>query len=107
MSEHPLGPFEKASNNPVLEKNVEKGGIVTGTGHNSVTWSKDGKQMYCVYHGRTQKTGDERVVFIDKMRINENGLLVVEAIYSIVIYLFQQRHSFQRERSVVALDIFQ
>ena len=63
---------------PVLEKNVEKGGIVTGTGHNSVTWSKDGKQMYCVYHGRTQKTGDERVVFIDKMRIDENGLLVVE-----------------------------
>ena len=78
VSEHPLGPFEKASNNPVLEKNVEKGGIVTGTGHNSVTWSKDGKQMYCVYHGRTQKTGDERVVFIDKMRIDENGLLVVE-----------------------------
>ena len=78
MSEHTLGPFEKASNNPVLEKNVEKGGIVTGTGHNSVTWSKDGKQMYCVYHGRTQKTGDERVVFIDKMRIDENGLLVVE-----------------------------
>ena len=34
VSEHPLGPFEKASNNPVLEKNVEKGGIVTGTGHN-------------------------------------------------------------------------
>ena len=57
---------------------MEKGGIVTGTGHNSVTWSKDGKQMYCVYHGRTQKTGDERVVFIDKMRIDENGLLVVE-----------------------------
>lgn len=78
VSEHPLGPFEKASNNPVLEKNVEKGGIVTGTGHNSVTWSKDGKQMYCVYHGRTQKTGDERVVFIDKMRIDEKGLLVVE-----------------------------
>ena len=24
VSEHPLGPFEKASNNPVLEKNVEK-----------------------------------------------------------------------------------
>ena len=34
--------------------------------------------MYSVYHGRTQKKGDERVVLIDKMRINENGLLVVE-----------------------------
>ena len=62
----------------MLQKNVEQGGIVTGTGHNSVTWSKDGKQMYCVYHGYTQKTGSERVVFIDKMGIDENGKLYVE-----------------------------
>ena len=62
----------------VLEKNVEKGGIVTGTGHNSITWSKDGKQMYCVYHGRTQATGDERVVFIDKMGVDKNGRLYVD-----------------------------
>ena len=74
----PLGPFVKSNDNPVLQKNVEQGGIVTGTGHNSVTWSKDGKQMYCVYHGYTQKTGNERVVFIDKMGIDENGKLYVE-----------------------------
>lgn len=74
----PLGPFVKSSHNPVLEKNVEKGGIVTGTGHNSVTHSRDGKQMYCVYHGRTQETGDERVVFIDRMGIDSNGRLYVE-----------------------------
>ncbi len=78
VSDNPLGPFRKADNNPVLEKNVEKGGIVTGTGHNSITWSLDGKQMYCVYHGRTQKTGNERVVFIDRMRIDPDGSLVVE-----------------------------
>lgn len=77
-SKSPLGPFVKSANNPVLEKNVEKGGIVTGTGHNSVTYSKDGKQMYCVYHGRTQKTGEERVVFIDKMGVDEKGNLYVE-----------------------------
>lgn len=59
-------------------KECGTGGIVTGTGHNSVTWSKDGKQMYCVYHGYTQKTGNERVVFIDKMGIDENGKLYVE-----------------------------
>ena len=75
---NPLGPFTKSADNPVLEKDVEKGGIVTGTGHNSVTWSKDGKQMYCVYHGRTEKTGDERVVFIDKMGVDDNGRLYVE-----------------------------
>lgn len=76
-SKHPLGPFTKAANNPVLEKNTASGGIVTGTGHNSVTWSPDGKTMLCVYHGRTNKTGDERVVFIDEMYITKDGQLKV------------------------------
>lgn len=75
---NPLGPFTKAANNPVLQKNTDNGGIVTGTGHNSVVWSKEDNEMYCVYHGRTEKTGNTRVVFIDKMTIDENGLLRVE-----------------------------
>ena len=76
-SDSPLGPFIKAENNPVLEKNIDQGGVVSGTGHNSVTWSKDGKEMYCVYHGRTTKTGHERVVFIDRMYIDDDGNLIV------------------------------
>ncbi|MCF8345633.1 MAG: glycoside hydrolase family 43 protein [Bacteroidales bacterium] len=75
---HPLGPFQKAAGNPVLEKNTGTGGLVSGTGHNSVTWSKDGSEMYCVYHGRTTETGPERVVFIDLMHIDDNGVLHVE-----------------------------
>jgi beta-xylosidase len=77
-SKSPLGPFKKAANNPVLQKNVAQGGSVTGTGHNSVTWSPDGKEMFCVYHGRTSSTGDKRVVFIDRMKILKDGKLVVE-----------------------------
>ena len=77
-SKSPLGPFKKAANNPVLQKNTATGGTVTGTGHNSVTYAPDGKTMLCVYHGRTSKTGDERVVFIDKMKITKDGVLVVE-----------------------------
>ena len=73
----PLGPFTKADNNPVIEKNTKKGGQVTGTGHNMVLFSPDNNQMYTIYHGRTEKTGDERVVFIDKMSIDENGRLEV------------------------------
>ena len=72
----PLGPFKKASNNPVLQKNTDKGGLVSGTGHNSITFSPDGKEMYCIYHGRTAKTGDERVVFIDRMRV-KNGKITI------------------------------
>lgn len=73
----PLGPFVKAANNPVLQKNTASGGIVTGTGHNSITYSPDGKTMLCVYHGRTNKTGNERVVFIDKMEVTKDGKLIV------------------------------
>ncbi len=76
-SKSPLGPFEKADNNPVLQKNVEQGGVVTGTGHNMITVAPDGETMLCVYHGRTSKTGDERVVFIDPMEITDDGKLIV------------------------------
>lgn len=75
-SKHPLGPFKKSSNNPILEKNTAKGGDVTGTGHNSALFTKEGK-MLCVYHGRTTKTGEERVVFINEMTIEPDGRLKV------------------------------
>lgn len=75
-SKDPLGPFLKAENNPVLEKNNEKGGDVTGTGHCMVLNLSD-TQMLCVYHARTTKTGDDRVVFMDPMEILEDGTLVV------------------------------
>ena len=72
----PLGPFKKAENNPILQKNTQHGGMVSGTGHNSVVFSPDGQQMFCVYHGRTEATGKERVVFIDKMEA-KNGKITV------------------------------
>lgn len=75
-SQNPLGPYEKADNNPVLEKNVENGGNVTGTGH-CMALTLDNGQMLCVYHARTEKTGNDRVVFIDQMEITGDGKLVV------------------------------
>lgn len=75
-STSPLGHFRKASNNPVLQKNTGRGGSVTGTGHNSITYSPDKKEMFCVYHGRTTATGDERVVFIDRMKVEGQKLTV-------------------------------
>ncbi len=72
----PLGPYKKAANNPVLQKNTGKGGLVSGTGHNSITYSPDGKEMFCVYHGRTTKTGKERVVFIDRMQVKDGKITI-------------------------------
>ncbi len=76
--EHPLGAFTKAANNPVLQKNSDQGGDVTGTGHNMVLFLEGGEKMYAVYHGRTQPTGDDRVVFMDEMEILPSGKLVVK-----------------------------
>ncbi|MBD1420719.1 glycoside hydrolase family 43 protein [Sphingobacterium chuzhouense] len=76
-ADQPLGPYTKATNNPVLEKNTHKGGLVSGTGHNSVLITKDGK-MWCVYHGRTDRTGQQRMVFIDEMKILDDGTLEVQ-----------------------------
>nr|WP_321408391.1 glycoside hydrolase family 43 protein [uncultured Carboxylicivirga sp.] len=73
---HPLGPFEKATNNPVLQKNTDKGGIVTGTGHNMVLTLPDNKRV-CVYHARTKDTGHQRIVFIDELKIDNKGILTV------------------------------
>ncbi len=75
-SKHPLGPFKKSKDNPVLQKNVKEGGSVTGTGHNMVLILPSGQKL-CVYHGRTNKTGNQRVVFIDKMEVNKKGQLIV------------------------------
>ena len=74
-SQNPLGPFTKAANNPVLQKNTEQGGIVTGTGHCMLIDIHN--RLYCVYHGRTETTGDERMVFIDPIDIQPDGKLVV------------------------------
>lgn len=75
-SKSPLGPFVKSANNPILEKDTDKGGNVSGTGHNMVFKDRDGR-MLCVYHGRTTQTGDARVVFIREIKITPDGDLKI------------------------------
>ena len=77
-SDSPLGPFTKSADNPVLQKNTAEGGDITGVGHNSVTRSRDGRTMYCVFHGRTSATGDERVVFITPMEVKDGHLIITK-----------------------------
>lgn len=74
-AEKPLGPYTKAANNPVLEKNNHKGGTVRGTGHNNIFIIPETDEMYCIYHARTR--GDNRRLFIDRMEIGDDGVLVV------------------------------
>ncbi len=70
----PLGSYQKSVSNPIIEKNTNRGGVVSGTGHNSLFQDKEGK-IRCVYHGRTLKTGDQRIVFISDVFFDEKGQL--------------------------------
>ncbi len=76
-SDNPLGPFEKSPTNPVLSENISNGGEVAGTGHNMVLTLPSG-EMYTVYHGRLASAPDDRVVFIDPVKIDDNGILTVQ-----------------------------
>lgn len=48
VADHPMGPYQRVSYNPILKKND----FVNGTGHHSFTTSKDGGELVCVYHAR-------------------------------------------------------
>lgn len=67
---HPLGPFRKSADNPVLQKMWENGGEVTGTGHNMVLSLPDGQKL-CVYTANPEnrkKTGRVYRSYGDKGR---------------------------------------
>lgn len=73
-SQNPLGPFIKASENPILESDVENN--FSGPGHNSVFFHED--KMYIAYHTHMYKNGGgSRQMCINELSFNENGQLKV------------------------------
>lgn len=78
VSDNPLGPFEKYENNPVLTSEIEWT-HVSGSGHNSVTKSKDGKEIYSVYHTHMnpEDGGSRRTINIDKLGFREDGTMYI------------------------------
>jgi beta-xylosidase len=76
VAEHPLGPFTKAAGNPILSSPKE---TISGPGHNSVTSSPDGGELFIVYHTHTdpQRPSGDRQVCIDRMGFHDDGSLYV------------------------------
>lgn len=72
VGQSPLGPFVKAAENPILERY----GDVTGTGHSCMLHSPEGELLIC-YHGRTEKTGQDRVGFISPAEVTPEGRLII------------------------------
>lgn len=79
-SKSPLGPFIKYDNNPVLSY-VEGGRKpkVSGPGHNSVTTSPDGTELFAFYHIHRDAAagGGDRVESMDRMGFREDGSIYI------------------------------
>lgn len=72
VSDHPMGPYTKAKENPILERYGE----VTGTGHSCMFTGPDGELLIC-YHGRTVTGGQDRIGFISPARVTQDGKLEI------------------------------
>lgn len=72
VADHPLGPYTKAPENPILERH----GHVTGTGHSCLFRAPDGTPMIC-YHGRTETTGDDRIGFLSPVQLTDGRVRVL------------------------------
>src|SRR5690606_33581866 len=72
IADSPLGPFKRIGK--FMEQDTT---IATGAGHHSVLQIPGKEEYYIVYHRRpiTETHGNSRVVCIDKMEFDENGLI--------------------------------
>lgn len=73
IADHPLGPYAKAAENPILERSAQ----ITGPGHSCMFHAPDGQLMIC-YHGYTEKSSTNRVGFISPAHITAEGRLVID-----------------------------
>ncbi|MFD1151786.1 family 43 glycosylhydrolase [Saccharothrix hoggarensis] len=69
----PLGPWRKASANPVLSQDPARG--LYSTGHGSIIGSPDGTRLYYVHHGRPSTTSS-RALYTSRMHLGEELSIV-------------------------------
>lgn len=71
----PFGPWTKSGSNPLVVQNPVLG--VAGPGHNSITTSPDGKELFLVYHTHADaKEMRGRVLNIDRLSFDGEGNLI-------------------------------
>jgi beta-xylosidase len=77
-ADQPLGPWTKADENPILATNLELG--VSAPGHNSIVRTRDGKELFIVYHTHAdpKRPSADRVVNIDRLEFTADGRLCVK-----------------------------
>jgi beta-xylosidase len=79
-AKHPLGPWIKDRDNPILFTDEKL--RVSSPGHCSIVESIDGKELFIVYHAHRDfdapKPTDDRIAYIGKLYFNKNGDLRVK-----------------------------
>ncbi|MGQ8338821.1 glycoside hydrolase family 43 protein [Sunxiuqinia sp. A32] len=75
-ADNPLGPWTKASENPILKANIDIG--VSGPGHNSFAYSPDGTELFIIYHTHTfpDKPSGNRTMYIDRAYFKEGKMII-------------------------------
>lgn len=77
---HPLGPWTKYEDNPLMTTDLKKG--ISSPGHRLMALSPNGEDMYIVYHRHADPHGErpswDRVVCIDKVYIDATGKLRID-----------------------------
>jgi GH43 family beta-xylosidase len=73
VADHPMGPFEKAADNPILKGE----GLVKGAGHHSVVQVPGRDEWYIAYHrfAIPDGTGYKRETVVSPMRFNDDGTI--------------------------------
>lgn len=73
IGETPTGPFKRIGK--ILKQDPE---VATGAGHHSIIHNEKTNDWYIVYHRRPlgETNGNHRVVCIDKMEFDANGLIL-------------------------------
>jgi beta-xylosidase len=73
IASSPFGPFNRVGK--ILQQDAS---VATGAGHHSVLQSPISRNWYIVYHRRPlgEKDRNHRVVCIDEMRFDEEGLII-------------------------------
>lgn len=77
-ADSPLGPWHKSPDNPIAGTDLKVG--YSGAGHNSITTSPDGTELFVVYHTQADPKHPEnqvRTVNIDRLCIEGERLLIV------------------------------
>lgn len=76
VSDRPMGPFIKATENPILAKKLDI--EVSGPGHNSVIVGPDNETLYIVYHIHTdaEHPSGDRQMSIDRLYFEDEKMKV-------------------------------